>query len=266
VDVAANASCTLSAWIDFSGDGDWLDAGESLFPGGTALAAGNNSLNFAVPGGAAPGTTAARFRCTTDGEVPFAGEASDGEVEDYTVTISPPAVAATKTAALAVDQNGNGVANPGDTVLYTVVLVNNGGTAATGVVFTDTPDPNTVLVNGSVTTTAGTVTSGNGAGDTAVGVDVGTIAGGGTATITFQVTIADPFPAGVQQVVNQGNVSGDNFAGVPTDDPAQGGTADPTVVAAAAPSIPEIPALGGWGLLVFLLLLAGLGVRRILAG
>ena len=84
-------------------------------------------------------------------------------------------------------------------------------------------------------------------------------------TITYQVTIADPFPAGVQQVVNQGNLSGDNFAGIPTDDPAQGGTADPTVLPAAAPSIPEIPAVGGWGLLALVLLLAGLGVRRILA-
>lgn len=90
VDIVANDACTLSAWIDFNGDGDWSDAGESLFPGGTALAAGANPLSFAVPGSAVEGTAAARFRCTTDGEVTTVGEASDGEVEDYAVAIELP--------------------------------------------------------------------------------------------------------------------------------------------------------------------------------
>ena len=39
---------------------------------------------------------------------------------------------------------------------------------------------------GSVTTTQGTVTTGNTAGDVSVGVDVGTVSVGGTATITFR--------------------------------------------------------------------------------
>jgi len=87
VDVVAHAACTLSAWIDFNADGDWADAGEELFPGGHARAAGTNSLSFAVPADAVAGTTYARFRCTTDGAVGFTGQASDGEVEDYQVTI-----------------------------------------------------------------------------------------------------------------------------------------------------------------------------------
>lgn len=267
VTVTANAPCTLSAWIDFNRDGDWFDAGESLFPAGEVLAAGSNPLSFAVPGSAAPGSTAARFRCTSDGVVTVTGQASDGEVEDYLVTLSPPIVAATKTAALVVDRNGDGVANPGDTLQYTVVLTNGGGVPAGNVVFTDTPDPNTGLVVGSVTTTAGTVTTGNGAGDTSVAVDVGTLAGGGSATITFQVTINNPLPDGVQEVVNQGSVAGDNFSGVPTDDPSQGGTADPTgFPVAAGPVVTEIPTLGEAGLLAFLLLLAAAALRRIKAG
>jgi hypothetical protein len=87
VEVVANADCTLSAWVDFNADGDWADAGESLFPGGRSLVIGSNVLSFAVPAGAAQGTTHARFRCTTDGAVAFTGEASDGEVEDYHVSI-----------------------------------------------------------------------------------------------------------------------------------------------------------------------------------
>jgi hypothetical protein len=54
VDVVANEACTLSAWIDFLGNGDWSDAGESLFPGGQALAAGLNELTFPIPAGRAP--------------------------------------------------------------------------------------------------------------------------------------------------------------------------------------------------------------------
>jgi len=88
--VMANADCTLSAWMDFNADGDWADAGESLFPGGQPLAAGPNPLSFAVPASAVEGETYARFRCTTDGPVSFTGEAPDGEVEDYRVVVGPP--------------------------------------------------------------------------------------------------------------------------------------------------------------------------------
>lgn len=231
VDVVASAPCTLSAWIDFAGDGDWADAGETLFPGGTALVAGTNPLTFSVPLNATPGATYARFRCTTAGPAAVTGSASDGEVEDYTVTVLPalPAVAASKTDALVADGDGDGFAEPGDTVRYTVVVTNNGLGEATSAVFTDSPGANTRLVSGSVTTTAGTVTSGNGAGDSSVGLDLGTIAATGSVTITFDLTIDNPLPAGVTTVSNQGTVSGGNFTSVPTDDPAQAGSADPTV-------------------------------------
>jgi uncharacterized repeat protein (TIGR01451 family) len=270
VDVVASAGCTLSAWIDFNRDGDWFDPSEDLFPGGIALTAGTNSLTFAVPASAVAGATASRFRCTTAGAVPFAGEAPDGEVEDHAVPLFSTAAtaAATKTVALVGDADGDGAADPGDTLAYTVVVRNDGGADATGLVFTDTPDPNTALVVGSVTTSAGTVVTGNTAGDSAVEVDLGSLAGGATATITFQVTIADPLPDGVTQVSNQGQVTGDNVASAPTDDPGAPGAGEPTVTAigaAPAPPIVEIPALSAWGLLAFLVLLGGLAVRRIAA-
>ncbi len=58
-----------------------------------------------------------------------------------------PNITATKTAALAVggDVNGNGFINPGDTLAYSVT-VNNLGTDATGVNFTDVLDGNLTLV------------------------------------------------------------------------------------------------------------------------
>ena len=232
VDVVASAPCTLSAWIDYSGDGDWGEPNEDLFPGGTALAAGTNSLNFTIPAIVTPGSTFARFRCTTDGAVGFAGTATDGEVEDYPVVLVAPAVSATKTAALTGDSDGDMLPDPGDALTYTITITNSGGADATSVTFTDTPDSNTTLVAGSVTTSAGTITTGNGVGDSFVSVDVGTIAAsGGSATITFTVLVDDPLPPGVTTVSNQGTISGANFANVLTDDPAVAGSADPTVTA-----------------------------------
>ena len=88
INVTVSSACTLSAWIDFNADGDWTDAGEDIFPGGQALAAGVNPLSFSVPTGSSIGTTFSRFRVTTEGAVSFTGLASDGEVEDYSVAIS----------------------------------------------------------------------------------------------------------------------------------------------------------------------------------
>lgn len=232
VDVVASAPCTLSAWIDYSGDGDWGESDEELFPGGTALAAGTNSLAFSVPASVTSRDTFARFRCTTDDAAGFTGTASDGEVEDYPVVLVAPILSATKTAALTGDADGDLLTDPGDALTYTVTITNNGGGDATSVTFTDTPDSNTTLVAGMVTTSTGTITTGNGVGDSFVDVNLGTIAAsGGSATITFTVLVDDPLPPGVTTVSNQGTVSGANLASTPTDDPAVGGSTDPTVTA-----------------------------------
>jgi uncharacterized repeat protein (TIGR01451 family) len=60
------------------------------------------------------------------------------------------AITATKVDGLAVDTNGDGRVNPGDTISYTVTITNSGSTDGTGVNFSDTPDPNTTLVPGSI--------------------------------------------------------------------------------------------------------------------
>src|SRR6266487_865312 len=51
---------------------------------------------------------------------------------------------------------------------------------------------------------------------------LGTLPPGGTVTITFDVTINTPFPAGTSSVTNQGSVSGTGFGPILTDDPATG--------------------------------------------
>ena len=144
-----------------------------------------------------------------------------------TVTATP-SIHTTKTDVMFTDEDNNGVLSPGDTLEYFISILNNGNTTATGVTYSDTPDANTALVVGSVTTSQGTVTTGNTGGDTTVGVNVGDIAVGVTVEISFKVTINSPFPLDVTQVCNQGTVSGTNFSDAPTDNPDTEALNDPT--------------------------------------
>ncbi len=94
-------------WIDFNADGDWDDLGEYLgfldSDGNpvTALAAGTQTIKFAVPLGVGEldpdtgvvpyptmaGETFARFRFSSSDMLEPGGEAPDGEVEDYLIEI-----------------------------------------------------------------------------------------------------------------------------------------------------------------------------------
>ena len=78
---ASPQSCLLNAWIDFNIDGDWLDPGEQIFLD-VPVAPGLNPLTFPVPNDALTGSSFARFRCSTEGQLTPDGPAPDGEVED----------------------------------------------------------------------------------------------------------------------------------------------------------------------------------------
>lgn len=162
--------------------------------------------------------------------------------DDPTTTpvTSDPQLEAFKRDALRLDNDGDGLPSPGDVLRYTVLVQNAGNVGLTNLTFEDTPDVNTTLVVGSVVTTLGTVLSGNTAGDSAVTVAVGDLAGGGEVTLTFDVTINSPLPAGVTQVVNQGFVSSDQLPDEPTDDPDLGPEDDPTPTPVAVTPIVEL--------------------------
>jgi hypothetical protein len=85
--VNASQAGILNAWIDYNVDGDFADMGEQI-ASDVPLVAGNNMLNVMVPGVATLGTSFARFRFNSAGGLAFNGSASDGEVEDYRVTIA----------------------------------------------------------------------------------------------------------------------------------------------------------------------------------
>jgi hypothetical protein len=82
-------SAKLDAWIDFNGDGSWGGLGEQIADT-VAVATGANVISFDVPSWAKDGTTFARFRLSTGGDLGVGGIAADGEVEDYHVLINPP--------------------------------------------------------------------------------------------------------------------------------------------------------------------------------
>ena len=86
--VVASGTGQLDAWIDFEGNGTWVEAMDQIFAGKT-LVAGVNTLSFTVPAGLkGVETTYARFRFSSKGGLSYKGAAPDGEVEDYRVRIA----------------------------------------------------------------------------------------------------------------------------------------------------------------------------------
>ncbi len=116
----------LDAWIDFNNDGDFNDAGEKVFSS-QPLAEGQNNLvldsrtlDNGIPVDAV-GARYARFRLSSTGGLSPSGSASDGEVEDYRITIggnpwhnydNP------------MSTNGDAVVSPID-VLLVITMLNN---------------------------------------------------------------------------------------------------------------------------------------------
>lgn len=161
-------------------------------------------------------------------------------------TLLLPALDVDKSAALLVDADTSTDISPGDTLRYTIDVINSGDADATQVMLSDIPDPNGALVVGSVTTTQGIVTTGNTAGDTSVAVDLGTVGMSTVVTITYDVLIDDPLASGVENLVNQALVSSQELPDVDSNDPATGPDDDPTVVpVVAAPDLAVTKSDGG---------------------
>jgi hypothetical protein len=86
--IRASANGFLDGWIDYNGDGSFIEPGDLLWPMSQPLVAGLNTLNFNVPAGASSGIQSyARLRFSSTGGLNFDGPAPDGEVEDYLVDL-----------------------------------------------------------------------------------------------------------------------------------------------------------------------------------
>ena len=86
VEVTASAPGVLNAWVDFDADGEWGPSDQIFIDEG--LAGGVNNLSFVVPVEAVNASSYARFRVNSGGRLPPVGLATDGEVEDYRVTLT----------------------------------------------------------------------------------------------------------------------------------------------------------------------------------
>lgn len=154
-------------------------------------------------------------------------------------TVSLLTLTASKDDLLIVDNNGDGQINPGDILEYSVVITTAGDLTATNVLFSDLLDPHTTLITNSVTTTHGTVTTGNNADDVTVEVNLNDLAPNSSVAISFQAAITTTIPPDMSQVVNQGVVIGSNFPEALTDDPETDTALDPTVTLITIPTSAE---------------------------
>ncbi len=84
-----SAGARLDAWIDFNRDGTWGGPFEQI-ANAKLMSEGDNLLRFDIPSWVPVGTTYARFRISSSGNLGLGGSAADGEVEDYAISIYPP--------------------------------------------------------------------------------------------------------------------------------------------------------------------------------
>ncbi|HET9767242.1 MAG TPA: Calx-beta domain-containing protein, partial [Thermoanaerobaculia bacterium] len=161
----------------------------------------------------------------------FSGDPDVPGNQDPTVTpvTAAPRLLFTKVDELAVDADLDTRPSPGDTIAYTVRVRNDGNTAATAVVIHDATPPNTTLVAGSVSLSAGTLS-----GVDPIVAQVGELAVGDEVVLTFRVRIVSPVEPWVREVVNQATVSCAELDDLRSDDPDVPGVANPTATAVAA--------------------------------
>ncbi|MBX0327462.1 DUF11 domain-containing protein [Oscillochloris sp. ZM17-4] len=145
-----------------------------------------------------------------------------------------PSIVVDKTASLSRDNNGDGKADPADEIAYTISITNTGPTTATGVLLRDAPDANTTLVIGTVAIdpAGGLVLHGNSLGDRYVEAQIGMIAPGDSAQVSFTARVNNTLLAGTTTIANQAVVRGDNVPDTPSDDPSTPEPDDPTDVPA----------------------------------
>ncbi len=203
------------------------NSGQALTFSIGSLAAGQGgslSVQVAVLSSVPTGTALTTIaQATTDSsETNTANNSASLTTTVGTATHSPQ-LQAILTASLVEDTPPIGT-SPGDTVEYSATITNRGPVAATGVVFRFTPDPNTTLVENSVTATSGTIVPV----PSQVRVDLGILDPNASATIQVRVRITNPLPQGIVSIRAQGLVSSNERPDEPTDDPTTPTPLDPT--------------------------------------
>ena len=135
-----------------------------------------------------------------------------------------------KDVTVLYDADKDGTPSAGDTLQYRIRTINTGNATANNVVINDTPDPNTILVNGSIVSESGVVNSGNSDGDTAITIAAGNIPAGGSSTASYRTLIKNPLPSGLVTVQSQATSRADNAPITLSDDPTTMARSDTTSI------------------------------------
>ena len=170
----------------------------SLAVGASVTLTFQMQVQAGAPGGS---TVLDNLAGVTSNETP----STDSNIVAVTIDTNP-ALALTKTVTPA------GTVGPGDTLSYELVVTNNGDAMATDVRVVDPFPANSVFVRGSQTTTQGTA-SFDPVGERVV-FQVGSLASGTSATLTFQVRVLEPLPHGSTPIDNTANATASNAPSV----------------------------------------------------
>jgi RHS repeat-associated protein/uncharacterized repeat protein (TIGR01451 family) len=204
-------------------------APDALAAGELASAATTYRADATPAGGTVPVRGTATW--TDDAGNTYGESGSTVEVTEQT----PARLRATLADMLVTDAGSDGATSPGDTIRYTLVVRNAGDATMSGVTAEVRLDPNSAYVDGSGVVQNGTVTHEDGV----VHVTLPDVPGSTARTVTFDVTIEDPFAMGLGEVSAQGTVRAAGQDDVLTDDLTVPGPADPT----ATPVIRSFAAL-----------------------
>jgi SdrD B-like protein/putative Ig domain-containing protein/GEVED domain-containing protein len=136
------------AFIDWNNDGDFLDPSEALTAVSVSSSASQQSVNVSgtVPGAAILTQIGLRVRLSTAGSLGAFGLATNGEVEDYLVTATCPAVALNPAA----------LASGTLSVAYSQTLTSSGGTASYTYALSSGTLPSGVTLNATSGVLSGT--------------------------------------------------------------------------------------------------------------
>lgn len=158
--IVSGSGGRLQAWVDWNGDGDFADAGEQIAtnvqdngPGDSNSASGRIGLAINVPLDATTNPTIARFRWSTQDNLGAVQIASNGEVEDYQVTIAGTAIYQVSKSSTVLNVSGLGqFAIPGNDVVYTISVTNTGAapSSADSTFVLDSLPPEVVFFNGDL--------------------------------------------------------------------------------------------------------------------
>ncbi|MEM9594530.1 MAG: isopeptide-forming domain-containing fimbrial protein [Acidobacteriota bacterium] len=233
---ARTVSATNPGWeVGAVGSGTPCDAQPAgtfcVFSIGTLPVGGGGSATFAVTLG--DPKPAGPSEITNVASIADDGANGPDPTPDNNVDTEPTPVAAAPD--LAVTKTDGGVGSvPGGTVTYALAYANNGDQGATGVVLTETVPTHTTSGT-NLGWEVGTVGSGvpcdaQPAGTVCV-LAVGALAASATGSATFTVTVDDPLPAGITQVLNTVTI-GDDGANGPDPTPGDNTASDPTPVTA----------------------------------